>query len=85
MLNMLICNLIDERYKQLKKEQFGSCVNLDYFYSMLNQEYALKLGCEGVTLCYTPDTCSPSSVTCNLTLTQDVATQSSCNLTLTQI
>jgi hypothetical protein len=82
---MLICNLIEERYKQLRKQQFGLCTNMDYFYSMLNQEYAIQLACEGVTICYIPEVCSSELINCNLTLTQEVITPSSCTLTLTQV
>lgn len=59
---MLICNLIEERYKILKKSQFG----LDYcdntYLSILNQQYGLYLNCSGVVLCYVPETCASTIV-----------------------
>mgnify|MGYP001570776527 CR=1 FL=1 len=81
---MLICNLINESYKQLRKEQFGLCTNYDILYSLFNQELGLYLECTGVVLCYTPETCEGTTTTsCSLTTTQTI-TSTSCELVTTQ-
>lgn len=81
---MLICNLISERYKQLKKEQFGMEPCYNSLHSMFNQQLGLYLECSGVTLCYVPETCAnTTTVTCELATTQVIVTNS-CNLTATQ-
>lgn len=81
---MLICNLITERYKQLRKEQFGLCVNNTTLYSLFNNQLGLDLGCEGVVICYTPETCVGQTTTsCTLVISQNLIT-TSCVLVATQ-
>ena len=81
---MLICNLINESYKQLRKEQFGLCTNYDILYSLFNQELGLYLECTGVVLCYTPETCvGTTTVTCTLVTSQTI-TPLSCSLVAVQ-
>lgn len=81
---MLICNLINERYKQLRKEQFGLCTNMDILYSLYNNQLGLDLGCTGVTICYEPDTCVGSTtISCTLSASQTI-TNTSCVLVATQ-
>lgn len=81
---MLICNLITERYKQLRKEQFGLCSNNTMLYSLYNNQLGLDLGCTGVVLCYEPETCVGQTTTsCTLTISQTITT-TSCILVATQ-
>ncbi|HPQ79738.1 MAG TPA: hypothetical protein PLG47_04760 [Candidatus Dojkabacteria bacterium] len=81
---MLICNLITERYTQLRKEQFGITPCYDTLYSMFNQQLGLYLGCTGVVICYEEETCvGTTTTTCELATTQ-VIVVNSCNLTATQ-
>lgn len=81
---MLICNLITEKYKQLKKEQFGLCTNRDMLYSLYNNQLGLDLGCTGVVVCYIPETCIGSTTTsCNIVLSQQIS-MSACDIVLVQ-
>lgn len=81
---MLICNIITERYKQLRKEQFGLCVNNTTLYSLYNNQLGLDLGCTGVVLCYVPETCvGTTTISCNLSTSQPI-TNTSCVLVATQ-
>ena len=80
---MLICNLIIERHKELKKEQFGIKTCYDTLYSMFNQQLGLYLDCTDVTICYEPETCvGTTTVSCSLTTSQILTT--SCTLVVTQ-
>lgn len=82
---MLTCNLITERYKQLRKEQFGLCTNMDILYSLYNNQLGLDLGCTGVTLCYPVESCEGSTTTsCNLVFTQNLPVTALCAITLVQ-
>ncbi len=82
---MLICNLITERYKQLRKEQFGLCTSTDVLYSLYNNQLGFDLGCTGVIACYPIETCEGSTtVSCNIVLTQALTSLSSCNIVLVQ-
>lgn len=81
---MLICNIITERYKQLRKEQFGLCTSTDILYSLYNNQLGLDLGCSGVVICYTPETCvGQTTESCTLMATQTFVT-STCSLVITQ-
>lgn len=81
---MLICNIITEKYKQLRKEQFGLCVNNTTLYSLFNNQLGLDLDCEGVVICYTPETCVGQTTTsCTLVISQNLTT-TSCALVATQ-
>lgn len=62
MFHMLICNLVEERYKILKKSQFGLTYCTDTYMSMLNQQYGFYLNCSGVVLCYVPEVCTVTNV-----------------------
>lgn len=85
MPNMLICNLIEERYKLLKKEQFGLNICTDTYLSMLNQQYGLYLNCSGIVLCYTPETCTiPITDACDITVEAETLGSITCDtLTIT--
>lgn len=85
MFNMLICNIITERYKQLRKEQFGLCPSTTLLYSLYNNQLGLDLGCTGVVVCYEPETCVGQTTTsCSLTISQTLI-NTSCNLVVTQV
>ena len=81
---MLICNIVTESYKQLRKEQFGLCANNTMLYSLYNNQLGIDLGCTGVVLCYTPETCvGQTTISCSLTISQTL-TNTSCDLVITQ-
>lgn len=80
---MLICNLIEERYNQIKKAQFGLCTNEDMFLSLLNQEFQSYLGCTPFVSCYPIEECTSLDITCSLTIGQTIEPLS-CSLTITQ-
>lgn len=83
---MLICNLIAERYNQLKKEQYGIKFCTDTLYSMFLQQQGLDLGCSGVIVCYTPETCDNLDISCSsITINQDITYTCSSAITITQL
>lgn len=82
---MLICNIITERYKQLRKEQFGLCTSTDMLYSLYNNQLGLDLGCTGVVVCYPVETCEgTTTTTCRLTTSQTITASCTATLVATQ-
>lgn len=82
---MLDCNITDALYTHILKEEYGICSNTDTLISMVLSELRYNLGCNGVVLCYTPETCIGSTtVSCNIVLSQQVGSASNCNIVLTQ-
>ena len=81
---MLNCNIVDQLYNQIRKKDFNLCFNETTLISMAQKQLRYDLGCTGVNLCYTPETCDGIvTVTCNITLSQNIDT-TSCSMTIVQ-
>lgn len=82
---MLTCNIVEQIYNQIKREQFGICFDNTTLLSMAQKQLRYNLNCEAVILCYTPDECeSTTPVACNLILSQANILTTCTAFTLTQ-
>ena len=80
---MLDCNITEALYNHVRKEQFGICSNIDTLLSMALNELRIDFGCSDVVVCYIPDTCESSTISCSYPLTQDLTT-TTCEINLVQ-
>ena len=83
MYNMLDCNITEKLYADMKKRQFGICSNTDTLLSMALNELRVDLACSSVVVCYEPETCSNTTTSCNIALTQPVSS-TPCAIVLVQ-
>jgi len=82
---MLDCNITEALYTHIKKEEYGITSNTDSLISMVLNQMRYELGCTGVVLCYTPETCiGQTTVSCSLTTSQTLI-NTSCDLVVTQL
>jgi len=81
---MLNCNITEELYTHILKEEYGICSNTDTIISMGLTELRYNLGCTGVIICYIPETCvGTTTLSCSLSASQTLI-QTPCSLVATQ-
>ena len=85
---MLICNLIDERYRLIKNLNFGVKCKEDILWDMFVEDQKIETDCLSFDPCYVPVTCiDTASISCALTVTGTFTNPTDCStlsVTITQ-
>lgn len=85
---MLICNLIEERYRLIKNKQFGKTCNFDTLYVMFIEDQKMSTDCLAYSNCYTAILCTnPTTNSCGLSITggNTILACDTLTVTLTQL